>query len=59
MASLRKSLVVGFAVAFGWFLGNVVLRDATVESALTGEGIALTGAGLAFVVAFVAAFLFR
>lgn len=59
MASLDKSLSVGLAIGIGWFLGNVLLRDASVEAALPGEGVAVAGGVIAFLVGIVVTFLFR
>ncbi|MFC6724730.1 hypothetical protein ACFQE1_10155 [Halobium palmae] len=59
MASVGKSLIVGLAIGAGWFLGNIFLGGASFESALTGEGIAVSGAIFAGLVGAVATLLFR
>lgn len=59
MASISRSLGAGVAIGIGWFLANVLLRGASMESALTGQGIAVSGAVVAFLVGALATFLFQ
>jgi hypothetical protein len=60
MASLRKALVAGLSIGIGWFLGNLLFRDVTLDAALNDPfGPATSGALMAFAVGALVTFVVR